>query len=239
MASRVLYRDAVALKEFAEGKKMPEASKDGLLPQGLVVLNAATFGIFLLLALIIGLSSTSPTVESVSKTVAVAFAMASGVLGPANAIFNVRYQRDLTLELNQATEKFRTNLSASLELKKTVLASQIKAFDAMLDAAYSFHFIIRELPSNLEPEKRREMVSEADKKASQASAFIWHLSEQDRRRWFAVYQRSRFLAGVLEKENKIQDPRFDKQAVLLGSDIRGLEAAGQAIFDAARQLEDA
>jgi hypothetical protein len=47
------------------------------------------------------------------------------------------------------------------------------------------------------------------------------------------------LAGILERENKVQDPRFDKQAVLLGSDIRSLEAAGQAIFNAARQLEDA
>jgi hypothetical protein len=235
----VSYRDVVALKEFAEGKKMPEASKDGLLPQGLLVLNAAVFVIFLLFALIIGLSSTSPTVESVSRTIAVAFAMASGVLGPANAIFSVRYQRDLTLELNQATEKFKTNLTASLELKKTVLASQIKAFDALLEAAYSFHFIIRELPSNLAPERRREMVSEADKKASQASSFIWHLSEEDRRRWFAVYQRSRFLASILEKENKPQDPRFDKQAVLLGADIRSLEAAGRAAFNAAQQLEDA
>ena len=85
--------------------------------------------------------------------------------------------------------------------------------------------------------KWRELVAEADKKAAEASSFVWHLSETDRQKWFNVYQRAKYLAGVFKDPTSKPTEKFNTQAILLGKDIENLEAAGKAVFNEARELE--
>lgn len=174
------------------------------------------------------------------KAVGVALGAATGVVAPFMAVVMVRYQQQVTGELERLKSEYASqveilkgSLSENLELRKAEVAGQVRAFDSMLTAAHFFYFVIREQASGV-PLKGDNLFVEADKKAAEASSVVWHLTKADQSIWYQVYQRSKHLAALLREGDSIAT--FESYAIELGEFIAQLEEAGGRIFEEARKL---
>jgi len=163
--------------------------------------------------------------------------VATGVFAPISAIFMAKYQSQLTGNLEELkadytvqVEELKSSLSAGLEVKKALIAARIRAFDSMLNSAHFFYYVLRRLAFS-EVEPGEEVLVEAESRAAEASSVVWHLDQEDRQKWFDVYQRSIHLVSLLKNEPKEgRVALFNSNAVELGRAIEALEEAGLAVF---------
>lgn len=174
------------------------------------------------------------------KAIGLALGAATGVVAPFMAMVMVRYQQQVTGELERLKadyvseiELLKGSLSENLELRKAEVAGQVRAFDALLTAAHFFYFVIREQASGA-PLKGDDFFVEADRKAAEASSVVWHLTKDDQSIWYQVYQRSKHLAALLREGESVTT--FEPYAMELGEFIARLEEAGGKIFEEAKKL---
>jgi hypothetical protein len=175
-----------------------------------------------------------------AKAIAAATGIATGIFAPISAIVMAKYQSQLTNNLEglrkdytREIEELKSSLSAGVEVKKALIAGRIRAFDTMLTAAHFFHFVLRQM-AFAENTESENMLREANRRAAEASSVVWHLSEEDRGKWYSVYQRSFYLAGLLRRASPEERREiFTSNAGELGDAIRQLERAGLAAFEEA------
>jgi hypothetical protein len=172
------------------------------------------------------------------KAIGAGLGIATAIFAPISGIVMAKYQAQLTYRLESLKadytseiEQLRSSLAAGLEVKKALIAARIRAFDSMLTSAYYFYFILRQMTFG-DFEEAKKLLSDADKRAAEASSVVWHLSQEDRNKWFSVYHQSITLAGRLVKETG-KDERtkiFNSNATALGKAMEELEQAGLAAF---------
>jgi hypothetical protein len=182
--------------------------------------------------------------EETFKALGVTISVATGLFAPISAIVMARYQGQVTADLEKLkvsyareVEVLKSSLSSGLEVKKALIAGRIRAFDSMLTAAHFFYYVIRQQAYEGNP-NNEQVLQEADKRAAEASSVVWHLSDEDRQKWFTVYQLSIHLMGLLKETP--QEERvtvFNENAQDLGSSIKELEIAGLAAFSEADKYQ--
>lgn len=198
------------------------------------------------IAVLAAIASTPPVGSNWTETiksVGVGVAAAAGIVTPILTIMMARYQQALTSELErlkasytQDIEILKNSLSENLEIRKVEIAGQVRAFDAMLNAAHFFYFVLRE-EANHNLSASDALFAEADKKAAEASASLWHLPDDDRQIWQQVYQRSKHLADLIKHSSSPdKSDQLRRYAAELGEFIDKLQNAGQKVFAEARAL---
>jgi hypothetical protein len=214
-----------------------------VIPLDLIFGAIIWFALFAIFAIVFFPPTNGVWTETI-KAVGAAVAIAGGIFAPMSAIVMARYQYQLTTDLEklkteyvQQVEHLRSNLSTGLEVKKALIAGKIRAFDTMLTSAHFFYYVVRQCVFG-GIATGEDLLTEADKRAAEASSVVWHLSAEDRIKWFTVYQLSMHLIGILKvapSDQKIE--LFNAHAGALGDAIAELEAAGRSAFEEADKYQ--
>jgi hypothetical protein len=159
--------------------------------------------------------------ENTIKEIGGWVSVATGIFAPTISILSALIASSSARELERlkATE---------FEVDKARVTGEVEAFRVVLNAAYFFNFAIRKQVFR-STEGDAELGKEADRRAAEASSFVWYLPEAVGDLWFEVYQRSICLQDDIrgqpeEKRRKV----FEQHAQELGAAIKKLERAGSA-----------
>ena len=172
-----------------------------------------------------------------AKATGAGLGVSTAIFAPVAAIVMARYQAQLTASLEELKagtalelERLKTALATGLEVRKALVAGRIRAFDSMLTAGHFFYYVLRQMAFE-EVSDHAALMEEADRRSAEASSVAWHLSREDRARWYKVYQGCFSLAKHLSRAQPDERRKiFDAGVPELGRYLDDLEKAGLEAF---------